>query len=180
MLSFLSENLLELSWCRSGARSSGIACLDYPYHRLSQEKLRAVGSEMKDRKLLLSGYPIYAYISVRYYVSPDIAGPYVMYKRHRARQRRNAFPSACSLAEGRQRRRCSAWSRCTFGRGSPISEPCIYRHSQPRPIRNFNSRGHSARDLTSRATLFPLTPWGQFKKVFETKRSIVARRVGRI
>jgi len=133
-------------------------------------KLRVVDSELKDRKPLLSGYPIYAYVSVRYYVSPDIGGPYVMYKRHRVRQRRNAFPSACSLAEGRQRRRCSAWSRCTFGRGSPISEPRIYRHSQPRPIRNFNSRGHNARDLTSRATLFFfLTPREQFKKAFQKK-----------
>lgn len=82
--------------------------------------------------------------------------PYVMCKRQKTRERqRDRFLARAALSrdDDNDDDDVTVQRAAPSGRGSPISEPRIYRYSLPRPIRNFNSRGH-ARDLAWRFFFF--------------------------
>jgi len=78
------------------------------------EKLAKISRERKDSTSFFFERREYAITfgipCTSLFMSPDIAGPYVMCKRQKEERERDtgAFPNACSLVEGRRRRRCSA------------------------------------------------------------------------
>lgn len=117
------------------------------------EKLAKISRERKDSTSFFFERREYAITfgipCTSLFMSPDIAGPYVMCKRQkeeRERERQARFLTRAALSRDDDDD-VAALLHLRTGRGSPISEPRIYRHMATKAeIRNFNSRGH-ARDL---------------------------------